>query len=158
MKREMTTGNRTTLLALAFLAAASLGACAKKSAPPAPASAAPGVPTTKVFKVVAVDLGTAVWDGKTVRPARVEFGLHDTIFASVLTDGATPRATLKARWTYGAGDTPVNEESRDISTTGPTVTEFHVAKKAGWPVGEYKVEISVDGNVVATKGFKIAKS
>jgi hypothetical protein len=160
MKREMTMRNRLALPALALLSATSLGACARKvsSGTPTPAPAAAAVPAPVAFKFVSLDLGTTVWDGKKVRQANAEFGLHDTIFASVLTDGATPRATIKARWTYGAGNTLVNEEARDVSPTGSAVTGFHIEKKSGWPVGDYKVEISVDGSVVATKGFKVAKS
>ena len=51
----------------------------------------------------------------------------------------------------------VNEEARDIAPTGPAVTEFHVAKASGWPVGHYKVEVSADGTVAATKEFEVKK-
>ena len=51
----------------------------------------------------------------------------------------------------------MNEEARDISSTGPAVTEFHIAKPSGWPVGKYKVEVSADGSVAATKDFEVKK-
>jgi hypothetical protein len=51
----------------------------------------------------------------------------------------------------------VNEESRDIAPTGPAVTEFHIAKPSGWPVGKYTLGVSVDGSPVATKEFAVQK-
>lgn len=153
--------NRLALPALVLVAAVSLGACAKKEPPPPPPTpvpAATAVPTPVPFKVASVDLGKSVGDDKKIKDAVATFGSKDTIYAVVSTEGVAAKVALKARWTYGAKGTLVNEESRDIAPTGPAVTEFHVAKPSGWPVGDYKVEISVDGNVVATKEFKVAKS
>ncbi len=152
--------NRFVLPALALVAAASLAACAKKEPPPPPPTAVPAptaVPTPVPFKVVSVDLGKSIGDDNKIKDAATTFGPKDTIYASVSTEGAAAKATLKARWTYGAKDKLVNEESRDIAPTGPAVTEFHVAKKSGWPAGKYKVEISADGTAAATKEFEVAK-
>lgn len=146
--------------ALALLAAVALGACAKKEPPPPPPTPIPAptpVPTPVPFKVVSVDLGKSIGDDKKIKDAATTFGPKDTIYAVVSTEGVAPKATLKARWTYGAKGTLVNEESRDIAPTGPATTEFHVAKASGWPAGKYKVEVSADGTVAATKEFDVSK-
>lgn len=152
--------HRFALPVLVLAAAVSLGACGKKEPPPPPPTAVPlptAVPTPVPFKVASVDLGKSIGDDKKVKDAATTFGPKDTIYAVVSTEGAAAKATLKARWTYGAKGTLVNEETRDISPTGPTVTEFHVAKASGWPVGAYKVEVSADGTVAATKEFDVKK-
>ena len=152
--------NRLALPALALLAAVSFAAC-KKEPPPPPPTPIPAptpVPTPVPFKVTAVDLGKSIGDDKKVKDAAATFGPKDTIYAVVSTEGAAAKATLKARWTFGAKGTLVNEEARDIAPTGPAATEFHIAKPSGWPVGDYKLEVSADGTVVATKEFKVAKS
>ncbi len=152
--------HRFALPVLVLVAAVSLGACAKKEPPPplpTPVPAPTAVPTPVPFKVASVDLGKSIGDDKKVKDAATTFGPKDTIYAVVSTEGVAAKATLKARWTYGAKGTLVNEEARDIAPTGPAVTEFHVAKASGWPAGQYKVEVSADGKIAATKDFDVKK-
>ena len=152
--------NRLALPALVLAAAVSLAACGKKEPPPPPPTPVPAptaVPTPVPFKVAAVDLGKSIGDDKKIKEAATTFGPKDTIFAVVSTEGVAAKATIKARWTFGAKGTLVNEEGRDIAPTGPTVTEFHIAKPSGWPVGTYKLEVSADGAVAATKDFEVKK-
>jgi hypothetical protein len=144
---------------LALLALAFLGACSKKEAPPPPPTPAPAtpVPTPVPFKVTSVDLGKSIGDDKKIKDAATTFGRKDTIYAAISSEGVSPKATLKAKWTFGAKGTLVNEETRDIAPTGPAVTEFHIAKPSGWPVGKYTLEVSADGTSVATKEFEVQK-
>ena len=148
--------------AFSLLVCAALVSCAKKEPPPPPpeptAIPVPTVaPTPAPFKVTALDLGKSIGDDKKVKETTATFGRRDTIYLAVSTDGAAPKATLKVKWTFGAKGTPVNEESRDIAPTGPAVTEFHIAKPSGWPVGKYKVEVWADGNSSGTKEFEVGK-
>jgi hypothetical protein len=75
---------------------------------------------------------------------------------SVLTDGAAPSKTISAKWTFQTGQV-VQEQNETIAPTGPAATEFHVSKKSPWPVGKYKVEISVDGGPAGSKDFEVKK-
>ena len=145
---------------LALVAAVALGACAKKEPPPPPPTPVPAptaVPTPVPFKVTAVDLGKSIGDDKKIKEASAVFAPKETIYVVILTEGVAPKATLKARWTYGDKGTLVNEETRDISPSGPASTEFHIAKPSGWPAGKYKVEVSADGTAVGTKEFEVKK-
>jgi hypothetical protein len=123
-------------------------------APPPPA-APPVAAAPAPFRVVSLDLGTAVDANKKIAARSVTFKPSDTIYASVGTDGAAPSVALKARWTFEDGQL-VNETSQTIAPTGPSATEFHIAKPNGWPAGKYKVEIAANGNVVSTKEFVVA--
>jgi hypothetical protein len=142
-----------------------LSACGKSespppSRPPAPApapppqAAAPRPTQPAQFRVVAVDLGKAVGADKKVAQPAASFAPGDTIFAVVSSDGSAPSIALKARWTYQDGQL-VDETARTIAPTGPTTTEFHIAKPSGWPTGRYKVEISANGASVAVKEFAV---
>src|SRR3546814_5702457 len=88
------------------------------------------------------------------------FAPSDTIYASVSTNTSDPAAsvpgTLKATWTFEDGQV-VNEESKSVNLTGAGNTEFHIAKPDGFPAGSYKVEISLDGNVVQSKDFSVKR-
>ena len=145
---------------LALVAAVALGACAKKEPPPPPPTPVPAptaVPTPVPFKVTAFDLGKSIGDDKKIKEASTVFAPKEMIYVVILTEGVAPKATLKARWTYGDKGTLVNEETRDISPSGPAATEFHIAKPSGWPAGKYKVEVSADGTAVGTKEFEVRK-
>lgn len=125
----------------------SLAACARPAAEtPAPAPVA--------FSVTGVELGRAIGGDKRISDKTDTFKPVDMIFASVLTTGASPGATLKARWTYQDGQV-VDETEQAIAPTGDSATEFHISKADGWPTGKYKLEVLLDGTTVQTREFEV---
>lgn len=141
--------------------ALALSACGKKEAPapapppvtaPAPAPVPPPAPAPVL--VTSVDLGTAVGTDQRVTTRTSEFAPTDTIYAAVSTNGSSANAVLNVKWTYQDGQT-VNESSQTIAPNGPAVTAFHISKPDGWPVGSYKVEVSLDGTSAMTKDFTV---
>jgi len=176
---------RPTILAVALLAGVALAGCKKHEANPtegatptsatvaAPASTTMPMPATTsgmpaastmggpmatttppatALVISSVDLGNAVGaDHKVTKPG-TSFAKADTIHASVATDG--PKAsTVTARWTFQDGQV-VHNEDKSVPA-GPQVTDFSISKPDGWPAGDYKLEILVDGNVAQTKDFSV---
>lgn len=150
-------------LIVAMASALALSACGKKEEPapapapppvaaPAPAPVAPPAPAP--VAVAAVDLGTAVGADQKVTTPSTTFAPTDTIYAAVSTTGSAANAVLNAKWSYQDGQT-VNESSQTIAPNGAAVTTFHISKPDGWPAGNYKVEISLDGSPVSTKDFSV---
>ena len=158
-----------SLLALGLAGALTIAACNKSpenapppatttpatTPPPAPAPATPPPSTpAQGVSVTSVDLGTAVGADQKVTSPTTTFSPKDTIYAAVATTGNAANATLGAKWTYQDGQT-VNDSSQTIAPAGPAVTTFHISKPDGWPAGNYKVEISLDGNMVSSKDFTV---
>lgn len=112
-----------------------------------PASPASGV------RVSDVAVGRAINLDKTVADKTDNFIPSDTIYVSVKTEGAGQGAKLQTRWSYN--DKVVEESSEMISPTGPAVTEFHLSKPDGWPVGSYKIEVLLNGIPAGTKSFEV---
>jgi hypothetical protein len=150
----MPNGTRTlSILALAILMAS---ACGKSDSPPSssppappPQAAAPPATQPTPFRVVSISMLNNA--GEKTPPV---FAPSDTIFAVIKTDGSSPSVELKARWTYEDGQV-VNEGARTIELTGPSTTEFHIAKPSGWPTGKYKFELTANGAVAGTKDFSV---
>ena len=154
------------ILTSALIASVAIVGCKKKEeAPPAPPAAstpAPAAaPAAATAAVSAVDLGSAVGaDFKVTAPATT-FKPKDTIYASVTTGTSDPAATvpgkLSAKWTYDHNGTPmtVNEETKELNFAGAGTNDFFIKKPDGFPVGKYKVEVSLDGAVVQTKEFEV---
>jgi hypothetical protein len=153
-----------SLIALGLAGALLLAACGKKeeNAPPPPVATTPPPATTTpppaapeaAVSVASIDLGTAVGPDQKVTTPTTTFGAKDTIYAAVATTGSASNATLGAKWTYQDGQT-VNDSSQTIAPTGPAVTTFHISKPDGWPTGNYKVEISLNGSAVSSKDFTV---
>jgi len=122
-------------------------------AAPPPVAAAPP-PAAASFRVNTIDLGSALEaDGRIAAPSS-DFRPSDTIYASVVTEGASPNVSLTARWTCGDGQV-VSESTRTIAPTGPAATEFHISKPDGWPAGHYKVEITANGAPAGSREFQV---
>ncbi len=81
-----------------------------------------------------------------------------TIHAVVSTATSDPAAKipgkLGVKWIYQDAQV-VNDETRNIDFTGSGTTDFQISKPDGWPAGKYKVEVSLDGNVVQSKDFEV---
>jgi outer membrane usher protein FimD/PapC len=58
------------------------------------------------------------------------------------------------KWTYQDGQV-VHEDSKTLNATGPETTAFMISKPGGFPAGNYKVDISLNGNQVASKDFSV---
>jgi hypothetical protein len=151
-------------LCLAFISAA----CGKSEPPPAPRSPAPPAtpmtppptapmtspPAASAVTITTVELGNQIGADKRVTQQMTAFAPKDTIYATVVTNGSAPSATLTAKWTYQDGQV-VDESTQTIAPTGPVATEFHIAKPDGWPTGTYKVEVSLNGRSTGTKEFEV---
>ena len=163
--------NRTRtphLILAAVLATAALAGCKKREEPavaPPPAAEPAPMPTTPApapaatASVTAVDLGTATGADMKITAPKTTFAPKDTIIAAVSTSTSDPMASvpgkLGAKWTHVDSNQTVHEESKDVNFTGSGVTDFQISKPDGWPTGKYKVEISMDGNVVQSREFEV---
>ena len=142
----------TTLLLAGMLIAAGCGD--REAETGASEEPAPSPTATAEVEVTEVSLGRAIGADKTVTEPTTTFGPTDTIYASVRTEGTAASSMISARWTFEDGQV-VDESSQSIAPTGPEVTEFHVSNPAGWPVGNYEVAISLDGQPVETQSFTV---
>jgi hypothetical protein len=99
-----------------------------------------------------LQLGSKLNGDSTVATHTTRFKPDDRIFAAVLTD-ATGSSTITARWTYNG--MMVGEESRKVTYKGAGATAFEFKSASAFPVGDYKVDILVDGQSVASRDFRV---
>ena len=144
----------TWVASVAMALVAVSGAC-KKAAPPPPVVQEPAPPPPPLA-VGMVDLGKAINANKQVAASMTQFGIRDTIYASVATTGVATSATISAKWTFQTGQL-VDSTSQAVAPTGPANTEFHITKKSAWPAGKYKVAIMLNGGQAMEKEFEIKK-
>src|SRR5690606_19029875 len=101
-----------------------------------------------------IRIGNAIGADRRVTNETDDFRPTETIYASVRTTGTAQNASLVARWTYQDGQV-VNEETQTIAPSGSEVTEFHISNPSGWPTGDYKLTVLLDGREVGSKDFDV---
>ena len=132
---------------------------AAETAPPPPPPPAPAATAS----IAAVDIGTAVDAGMKITAAATTFKPKDTVHVSIGTATSDPAATVAgkvgAKLVYldKSGEMVVSDETRDLNLTNTGNTNFQFAKPDGWPAGKYRIDISLDGKVVQSKEFDVAK-
>ncbi len=152
---------RAAALASSLIVFAALAACGKKDQGQVVDTTAVGTQTASVavdttpIKVSDIQVGKAVGSDKKVANQMTDFGVRDTMYVAVITDGAAKDAKVTAKWTFN-GKQVVKQDSQTISPTGgENVTEFHVDKKTAWPKGKYTVEVLLNGVSAGTKDLEV---
>lgn len=120
---------------------------------PAPAPMPMPAPVSD-FAVNSIDLGNSVGaDMKVAMPATT-FAPRDTIHASVSTTGMATNANVSGKWLYQDGQT-VHEDPKTVTTSGPAMHDFSISKPDGFPTGNYKFELWVNGALAQTREFMV---
>src|SRR5215210_4436404 len=145
----MRTTIRVTGFASALLLTAALAACNKKNDAVVTDTTSLGTTTialdTAPISVRDIQVGKNVGSDKKIGDQTTSFGVRDTMYVAVITNGAASNARLSTKWTYNDRQV-VDETTQTISPAGgETATEFHVVKKTAWPKGKYKVEVMLNG-------------
>jgi hypothetical protein len=157
----MRTKTRAAALASSLIFFVALAACGKKDQGQVIDTTAVGTQTATVavdttpIKVSDIQVGKAVGSDKKVANQMTDFGVRDTMYVAVITNGAAKDAKVSTKWTFN-GNKVVKEDSQTISPTGgENVTEFHIDKKTAWPKGKYTVEVLLNGVSAGTKDLEV---
>jgi hypothetical protein len=102
--------------------------------------------------VSTLQLGSKLNGDNTIGTHTTRFKPDDRIYAAVLTD-ATGSSTIGVRWSLNGQ--MVSEEERKETYKGAGATAFEFKSASAFPVGEYKVDILVDGQPVASREFRV---
>jgi hypothetical protein len=155
------TNSRVVAIATALILAGTLAACKKKDETTLTDTTSLGTTTATVaidttpVRVSDIQVGKSVGSDKKVGNQTTSFGVRDTMYVAVVTDGAAKGAKITTKWTYN-GKQVVKELNETVSTTGgEAVTDFHVEKKTAWPKGKYVVEVLLNGVSAGTKDLEV---
>jgi hypothetical protein len=107
------------------------------------------------LKVTTIQVGRSLNSDDSVGTHTTTFKSNETIYVAMIND-APGKGSVSVRWVYG-GQT-VREGMKDVSYTREAATEFHLqSPSAGFPPGEYRVEVQVNGQPVGAREFRVEK-
>lgn len=154
---------RTTVVYLVALIALSMSfaACAKKEQPAASADPSMTRPTIPPMNAQGGARVERVTTAKSVNPddspgeAAAAFAKGDTVYVSLWTANAPVGTELRARW-IGTDGKQFNEDRIVTDTAGDGYTSFYARNRNGWAVGNYRVEILLNGQPAASVAFVVS--
>jgi hypothetical protein len=107
------------------------------------------------IRIASVQLGRALNSDNSVGAHTTQFKPSDTFYVAVLTE--EPGAgTLTVQWRLN--DQIVSEATKEVSYMRPAATEFHLQNSGGFPVGQYRVDVLVDGTLAESREFRVIDS
>jgi hypothetical protein len=112
------------------------------------AGCSPGVP----LQVATLQLGRSLNPDNSVGTHTTRFKPDETIYVSLLSE-EPGEGTVTVRWIFGGQ--VVSEAMREVSYLRPAATEFHLQNSGGFPEGEYRVEILVNGQPAGSREFRV---
>ena len=104
------------------------------------------------LRVSTIQLGRSLNPDNTVASFTTVFTPMETVYLSVVTTGVGS-GTLSVRWTYGGR--VVEEATKKVSYRDLAATDFSLKSVAGFPPGEYSVEVFLDGQPAGTRAFRV---
>jgi hypothetical protein len=125
------------VLVAALLVAAGLGAACGPSEP---------------LRVARLQLGKSLNPDNSVGTHTTRFKPDDTVYVSLLSDDPG-YGTVTVRWLLNGQ--VVSEAKRDVSYTRAAATEFHLQNSGGFPHGNYRVEILINGEPAGSREFRV---
>lgn len=148
----------TYAVAAALVAGLALAGCKKAeeaattpSIAPAPIET-PAPATSEPVAVSTVAIGNAATADKSVIPLTT-LAPTDKIYVSVKTDASTPaNATLEAKLGFVNGTETIEagSQSATIAAGGADTTNLIFSKATPWPVGTYKIDVTLNGAPVGS--------
>ena len=137
-------------VALTLFTVAAIG-CRKEEVPPADSAAAAPAPPPAAM-VTTIETGKHIDANKRIVDTATAFAPRDTMYVSVLT-AARGAGTITVKWSlYGR---VLHEVTKKLSYNGQAATDFRFQAADGFPVGDYTVEVILDGKTIETRRVKV---
>lgn len=82
------------------------------------------------------------------------FGPRDSVYAEIQSNGTASEYTIYAKW-IGADGNVLADYGIRVNEAGPKRTVISLSKPDGWPEGENRIELAINGKVLRTETFTV---
>lgn len=121
-----------------------------------PGDAMPERDTTPVdARITAVKLSNQGDTGKNTLGMPISrFDAKDSVYAEILSEGTAGEYTIYAKW-IGADGMVLSDYGIKVNEPGPTRTVISLSKPDGWPPGQNRIELAINGAPQRTVTFDV---
>lgn len=104
------------------------------------------------LNVVGIQTGKSLNTDHSVGIHAASFHPDDTMYVSVLSNGRG-KGTITVKWTLGG--TVLQTLTKKVSYNDQAATDFRFQAADGFPVGDYAIDVIVDGKAFETRRVKV---
>ena len=104
------------------------------------------------LKVSTIQLGKTLNSDNSVGTHATSFRPKDTMYVSVLSNGRGA-GTITVKWSF-AGRV-VHEATKKVAYNDQAATDFRFQAADDFPIGDYAIEVIVDGKTLETRRVKV---
>ena len=104
------------------------------------------------LNVVTIQTGRSLNTDHSVGTHTTSFRPKDTMYVSVLTVGRGA-GTITVKWSLGGR--VIHEVTRKVSYNDQAATDFRFQAADDFPIGEYTIEVLVDGKTIETRRVRV---
>ncbi|HUU35831.1 MAG TPA: hypothetical protein VMW48_17315 [Vicinamibacterales bacterium] len=101
-----------------------------------------------------IQLGRSLNVDSSVASLTSTFKPNETVYVAIL-NPERGEGTIGVKWYYGMQ--LLSEREKQVKFKGAGATEFHLQSAAGFPVGDYRVEVLLDGQPAGSRNFNVTK-
>lgn len=101
-----------------------------------------------------IQLGRSLNADQSIASQATTFKPGETVYVSAL-NSVRGEGTISVRWYMG--QQLLSEREKRVSFQGAGATEFNISSATGFPVGDYSVEVLVNGTSIGTRKFNVIK-
>ena len=103
--------------------------------------------------ITAIQTGKSLNSDNSIATHAATFGPQDkTMYVSVLT-GARGSGVITVRWMLGGR--AIHEVTREVSYNDQAATDFRFQAADDFPIGDYTIEVILDGKSIETRRIKV---
>jgi len=111
-----------------------------------------GCGPSEPLNVVGVQTGKSLNSDHSVGTHAASFHPNDTMYVSVLSTGRG-KGTITVTWSLGGR--ALQTLTKKVSYNDQAATDFRFQAADGFPVGDYTIDVMVDGKTIETRRIKV---
>lgn len=140
------------LLILSMVVLTFVAGCKKKEEPTATTTT---INTRATPAVTTLTMASKVDGGNNPANSTTTFAKTDTIWAVADLTGTATGTPVESRWFHTTSNQQINSNTVTTTSAGEHRLPFFISKPDGWPTGDYRVDILINGSVMKSSTFQV---
>jgi len=104
------------------------------------------------LNVVGIQTGKSLNSDHSIGTHAASFHPNDPMYVSVLSNGRG-KGTITVTWTFAGRE--LQKLTKKVSYNGQAATDFRFVAADGFPVGDYMIDVIVDGKTIESRRVKV---